>query len=64
MNKQNEFIDKILLSIQKEKVIELHNNRMPAHQIQEEMNLSLDWINKVIEEADEQERINNTSKPY
>ena len=58
------FIDRILLQIQIEKVILLHNNRLTYKQIQEEMNLSEDWIKQVCAEADEQVKINNTTAPY
>ena len=59
-----DFVDKILLAIQKEKIIELHNNRMTAKQIQEEMNISLPWIEEVIAKADEELKVKNTIQPY
>jgi hypothetical protein len=61
---KSDFIDRILLQIQKEKVIKLHNERLTLKQIQEKMNLSEDWIKEVCAEADEQMKIDNTTEPY
>jgi transposase-like protein len=58
------FIDKILEKILREKITQMYANRMSPKQIQEEMNISEDWIKEVIKEYDEEMREKNTTEPY
>ena len=58
------FVDRIFEASLKEKVVKLHNDRMTSKQIQDELNISEDWIKEVCAEYDEQLRVENTSEPY
>lgn len=42
----------------------MYANRMSLKQIQEELNISEDWIKEVISQYDEEMREINTTEPY